>query len=646
MQLSVIIVNYNVKYFLEQCLHSVQKACRQIESEIIVADNNSTDGSRAYLEDNFPAVKFIWNSDNIGFAKANNIALQQASGEYILFLNPDTLVAEDCFEKCISYLQSHKEAGALGVKMLDGAGTFLKESKRSFPSPVTSFFKLSGLAGLFPQSKIFSKYHLGYLNENASNEVDVLAGAFMMIPKKVLDKTGSFDEDFFMYGEDIDLSYRIQEAGYKNFYFSETQIMHFKGESTKKGSLNYVRLFYKAMSIFAKKHYGSSKAGIFNFFIQAAILFRAFISACARFVKWIGMPVIDTAVILMSFWIVKLVWNMYVKKDVNYSPNMLIIAFPAFALIFFAAAYFSGLYDNGYKQKRLNYSTVIAFLLLLSFYSLLPESWRFSRGILVFGCLLAFIFIAAIRLLLVKWKIIETSGDDEQRQTIIVGSQKDVEAVNVLMQTAGMEERVLGRVSVSEMAENNTIGSAIQLKYLLKKYPIKEVIFCEGILSFKKIIDLCCGLPGQIRIKIHAHGATGIIGSDSKNISGKIVSGDKTNRLATPVNKRNKKITDVLISLLFILTFPVNILLQKNIWRFYKNVFDVLLLKKTWIGYACDKHNGLFLKKGILTTTGLPALQNTLPQQSLQASDKWYATDYTLWQDIKIIFRGYKFLSE
>jgi len=270
---------------LEQCLFSVKKALKDIDGEIFVVDNSSDDGSADFFRNRFPQVNFIWNDSNAGFAKANNQALKLAKGEYILFLNPDTIVPEDCFEKCLSFIRSQKNNIALGIKMLNGSGAFLKESKRAFPSPVTSFFKVTGMAKLFPHSAIFAKYHLGNLEKDQNHPVDVLAGAFMMIPKKILDITGGFDEQFFMYGEDIDLSFRIQKAGFSNYYFSESTILHFKGESTKKGTLNYVKMFYKAMSIFAKKHYGGRSAGIFNFFIQMAIFMRAGLSAAGKFLK-------------------------------------------------------------------------------------------------------------------------------------------------------------------------------------------------------------------------------------------------------------------------------------------------------------------------------------------------------------------------
>lgn len=287
MKLSVIIVNFNVKYFLEQCLFSVRKAARGIDVEVFVIDNASTDGSREWLEEKFAEIKFTWNKHNNGFAKANNQALQMAGGDYILFLNPDTILPEDCFQKSIQHLTNHPEAGALGVCMLDGSGRFLKESKRGFPTPMAAFFKLTGLSTLFPKSALFSRYHMGHLDPSVNHETDVLAGAFMMVRKKALDITGGFDESFFMYGEDIDLSYRIQKAGYKNLYLADCPIIHFKGESTRKGTLNYIRLFYGAMAIFARKHYGSMRAGIFSFTIHLAIWIRAFFSATGHFLRYL-----------------------------------------------------------------------------------------------------------------------------------------------------------------------------------------------------------------------------------------------------------------------------------------------------------------------------------------------------------------------
>ncbi|WP_132051445.1 glycosyltransferase family 2 protein [Pseudocnuella soli] len=282
MQLSIIIVSYNVQYFLEQCLQSVRRATAGLEAEVIVVDNASTDGSMAYLEPRFPEVVFLRQNENVGFARACNLGWKASSGENVLFLNPDTILAEDTLHICLHFLSQHPQAGAVGVHMIDGAGVFLKESKRGFPHPMTSLFKLTGLATLSPQSPLFARYYLGHLGENGTNEVDVLAGAFMMIPQAVLQQVGAFDEAFFMYGEDIDLSYRIQKSGYKNYYLAETSIIHFKGESTRKASLEYVRRFYGAMVIFVRKHYRGLGASLLRMALGAAVGVSAFLSILGR----------------------------------------------------------------------------------------------------------------------------------------------------------------------------------------------------------------------------------------------------------------------------------------------------------------------------------------------------------------------------
>lgn len=279
MDVSVIIVSYSVKYFLEQCLYALHKSLANIQAEVFVVDNNSSDNSIAYLSPKFSNVHFIQNKNNKGFGKACNQPLAVAKGKYILFLNPDTIVAEDTIQKCIQFFDKHKDAGAIGCKMIDGSGSFLPESKRSFPSVSASFYKLSGISSLFPSSKKFNQYALGYLDENEDHEVDVLCGAFMMVKKEALEKTGGFDEDFFMYGEDIDLCYRIKQHGYKIYYTASTTIIHFKGESSKQNKSKYLNAFYDAMRIFVNKHYTNSYTGLFSFLLKMAIAARAVVSA-------------------------------------------------------------------------------------------------------------------------------------------------------------------------------------------------------------------------------------------------------------------------------------------------------------------------------------------------------------------------------
>lgn len=285
MKLSVVIVNYNVKYFLAQCLDSVLRATRSIDSELFVVDNCSSDQSLEYLIPLFSEVKFIENKENVGFSRANNRAIRESTGEYVLLLNPDTVIGEHTLLRVCDFMDAHPEAGALGVKMIDGFGTFLPESKRGFPSPWNSFSKMSGLARLFPKNKLFGGYHLRYLDEDRINEVDVLSGAFMLLRKTALDKAGLLDETFFMYGEDIDLSYRIRQAGFVNYYFPEL-ILHYKGESTKK-DIRYVRNFYEAMLIFFNKHYPDSNR-IFKFMIRGAVVTYGFFSAVSKLLQCSG----------------------------------------------------------------------------------------------------------------------------------------------------------------------------------------------------------------------------------------------------------------------------------------------------------------------------------------------------------------------
>ena len=488
---------------------------------------------------------------------------------------------------------------------------------------------------------------MGHLSEHENHEVDVLAGAFIMAPKKILDTVGSFDESFFMYGEDVDLSYRIQKAGYKNYYIAKSSIIHFKGESTKKGSLNYVKLFYNAMSLFVKKHYSGGKAGLFILLIQIAIWIRAGLSATGKLLQRIGLPIIDAGFILMSFWVIKFLWSRYIRQEVNYSPQMLTIAFPVFTFIFLVAAFFSGLYDKGYKQSQLNRSVFFASLTLLSGYALLPEEYRFSRGILFFGIALAFVLMSLLRWLFVQWGLLQINNEeDEHRQTIVVACEKDFVSVKELMQQAGMQERVLGRVNNNTLQSTSALGNLEQLPYLIKMYPVKEVIFCEDGLSFKDIIQTIQVLPKNVRHKFHASGSCSIVGSDSKNISGDYVSVDKKFIIGSPLNRRNKALAEMLTALLFIITFPLHLFLHKNPLQFFKNTFVVLFRKKTWVGYTANKNNLPGLKPGILTSTGLPRSLNTLPEESLLASDIWYATGYTVSGDLKKIWKGYRYLGE
>lgn len=275
MKLSVIIVSYNVRIYLDQCLDSVSRALNGIDGEVFVVDNNSTDDTLERLSVKYPWVHFISNNENVGFAIANNQAIRLSSGEYVLLLNPDTIVGEGTFREVIDTLDSRQDVAGAGVRMLKTNGEFALESRRGIPTPFTAFCKMSGLGRMFPNSRKYGRYYMQYLDENRTEEIEIISGACMFIRRTALDEAGLLDEDFFMYGEDIDLSYRLLKTGRKNLYVPST-ILHYKGESTKKGSFKYVNAFYQAMLIFFRKHF-SEYSFIMSVPIKCAILGKGFV---------------------------------------------------------------------------------------------------------------------------------------------------------------------------------------------------------------------------------------------------------------------------------------------------------------------------------------------------------------------------------
>ena len=278
MKLSVVIVSYNVKHYVAQCLLSLRRALQGIEAEVIVVDNHSHDGTVDMLREQYPEVQVVASNHNLGFARANNIAIGQSDSEYVLLLNPDTVVAEETIAECLQFMEEHPRAGGLGVRMLMADGNDAKESRRGLPTPAVAFYKMSGLCARFPQSRRFGHYYMGYLPWDEPAKIEVISGAFCFMRRAALNEVGFLDEDFFMYGEDIDLSYRLLKGGYENWYLP-TRILHYKGESTQKSSFRYVHVFYDAMLIFFRKHYAHASL-FFSIPIKAAIYGKAFVELC------------------------------------------------------------------------------------------------------------------------------------------------------------------------------------------------------------------------------------------------------------------------------------------------------------------------------------------------------------------------------
>ncbi|MBI9065979.1 MAG: glycosyltransferase [Salinivirgaceae bacterium] len=652
MKLSIIIVNYNVKYFLEQCLHSVYKAIHNVEAEIFVVDNNSVDGSCAMMHKKFPNVHLIENKENTGFAVANNQAMRIAKGEYFLLLNPDTVVEENTFEKVVQFMDAHSDAGGLGVKMIDGKGIFLPESKRGLPTPMVAFYKIFGLSKIFPKSKRFSKYHLGYLSNDQVHEIEVLAGAFMLMRKETLDKVGLLDEDYFMYGEDIDLSYRITKGGYKNYYFPETTIIHYKGESTKKGSINYVKVFYNAMIIFARKHFSSKNARLFSFFINMAIYFRAFIAIINRVAKRLFLPILDALILFLGFWVITPKWSIYKFNDIDHFPlEYFALAVPVYILIWLTSVFLSGGYDKPVRIGKISRGLFIGTGLILVLYALLPEYFRFSRAMIFLGFLWGILLILVSR---ISFHLLGIKGykfDFGKKSRIaMLGEKNESERVLQIINQSNNNFEYVGLINYQEETKSDDyIGSINQLKEIIQINKIDELIFCASNLPSQRIIKEMLRLEGlQVAYKIAPPESLSIIGSNSIDTAGDLYTVD-FNNITKQHNLRNKRLFDLSFSIIFMVLSPVFLLFVSNRYQFIKNIFSVLFGMKSWVGfYLRNDINTLNLpriKVGVFSWISVNNKEGEKAEM-IEKHNLIYAKNYKILNDINILSKGIKKLSK
>ncbi len=647
MDLTVVIINYNVQYFLDQCLKSVFSSGKELAMEVIVVDNNSVDGSLEMVREKYPQVRLIANTENLGFSRANNQAIAMAKGRYVLLLNPDTVVEDDTLPRVVRFMDEHPDAGGLGVKMLDGQGRFLPESKRGLPTPAVAFYKIFGLARLFPKSKIFGKYHLGYLDPEQTNPVDVLSGAFMLLRKEALEKTGYLDEDFFMYGEDIDLSYRITQAGYKNYYFPETRIIHYKGESTKKSSVNYVLVFYNAMIIFARKHFSQKNARLFSFLINMAVYFRAAVAILNRFLKRIFWPLLDALIIYTGFFFIKSSWEEQVFSGPHYPPEFMYFIVPVYILIWLFTVYFSGGYDRPLKIFRIVRGIGMGTVIILVIYALLPISLRFSRALILLGgawALFSMLISRSLHSLMAKKGLRAEEG--QNKRIIIVGDSEEAARIVQMIRQAG-NSAFIGLVSLQKQKplQGGYVGTIAQINEVIEIYKIDELIFSAADMSSQAIIDHMSALKDQrVNFKIAPPESLYIIGSNSIDTFGELFT-ISINAVNKPANRRNKRLFDIVASGFVLLSLPVNVFLVKSPLGLIRNLFSVIIGRKSWVGYHPMPKPGKLpkIKKGILYPGDMiPGKQ--LDQETLNNLNNLYAKEYRLENDFNILIKGWRHL--
>jgi len=651
MQLSIIIVNYNVKYFIDQCLLSVEKAIENIDAEIFVVDNNSADGSCSMIKEKYKNVYLIENKKNTGFSYANNQAIKIAKGEYILLLNPDTVVEEDSFEKCLSFMNNHKDAGALTVKMIDGKGHYLPESKRGLPTPSTAFYKIFGLTKLFPKSKKFARYYLGHLNKDEINEIEILPGAFMFMRKNCLENVGYLDEDYFMYGEDIDLSYRLLKSGYKNYYFPKTTIIHYKGESTKKSSVNYVLVFYNAMIIFARKHFSKKNAKIFSLFIKLAIYFRASIAILNRAIKKVLLPILDFGFIFLSYLIIKPIWEKFLfGGDGSYPKEFLYIVVPIYIIIWLNSMAFYGSYKNHIKPLSIIKGTTTGTIIILLIYSLIPESYRFSRALILLGYINANLISFFNRFLATNIPYFsQRLLFYKQQRTLLIGLKNEILRVENILKKTQINHKIIGYVSPeNNITDNFYLGKILQIEEIIKINKADEVIFCAKDISSQQIIQYMLKLSdSQIDFKIAPTDSLSVIGSSSINTAGELYT-IEVNSISSLSNKIVKRIFDILTALVIILLFSFIFFFYKKPFNILKNSFLVLIGKKTWVGYyyfdETKNRNLPKIRKGIFNIKEF-MLTKTINDLSVEKLNLLYAKNYKISTDIIVFIKHFKHIN-
>lgn len=645
-QLSVIIVNYNVQYFLEVCLHSVLRACAGFDAEVIVVDNNSTDGSCAMVRREFPEVLLIENKDNAGFSRANNQAVAIASGRYLLFLNPDTVMPEDFFRKTIPYLEAHPEVGSLGPRLIDGKGSFAPDAKKSFPTLSVALFKTTGLNRIFSRSAYINKYYAVHIGERETAPVEVLSGCCMMVRSSLFPAIGpAFDEAYFMYCEDVDLSFRIRQAGYRNIYYPEATLVHYKGESTRKASLSYIRIFNEALSTFVRKHYTKANAALFILLINVGIALRAvwsFVKVIFRFLK---TPIFDALLLWSVLVLMNNVWVEGVKHLKPIAPMTLYATFPVYILLWTLSIYLNGGYDQPYRPLRVLRGMMVGTIIILAYFGILSAEFRYSRAVILFTGALGALGIVALRELL-DWLGIArvVRYNRVPKRAVIVATEEHYRDTAAILEQVHYAPDIVGRISPDE-GTRGSLGQLADMKPLLHALSINEVVFCVNGLSYETILQQMQHCGEAFDYKIHLPGSKSFVGSNSSSSSGDLYTSDKRYNIATFISLRNKRVFDIISALCLLLLSPLLLFVIGEKGGLYGNIFSVLSGRKTWFGYPAGIGELPGIKASVLPPYALQkGYEPELAVQALAARE--YAEHYVVGIDFSLLLKNLKFVGK
>ncbi len=635
--ISIVIVNYNVQFFLRQCLNSIYKSAGNLCIEVIVVDNASSDNSNAMLKEFFPNVLLIANDKNLGFSAANNQALNHIRGKYTLILNPDTLLSEDTLNVCFNYLEANSKVGALGVKMLDGAGNFHKESKRGYPSIWSSICKMTGLYKFFPKSKVFNGYYQGHISEDDLAEVEILCGAFMFMPSDLFKNLGGFDEAFFMYGEDIDLSYRITESNRSIVYYPNSSIIHYKGESRRRVDSRYVRSFYGAMHIFLRKHSSGFFEKLFLPFFSVLIVLKAGLTFLSSIIRNLIKPIIDFVLICFAQVFLKNLWERFYYKDLEYydERNVLIVII-GFSLILVFFQYLFGKYDEKYKLRNIFLGFIISVSIVFLCYAMLPTNFRFSRilvGAGSFVSLLIFTLTLSIQNYWNKGKLgLQVFS---HKAAILVGSKKSSESYTALSKGNALDSALIGYV---DDADNESLGGVSNLDKLLREIPVDELVFAAKDVDYKFMQEQMAKLGSKYDYKILSEDSMSLLSSNFANKKGSIYTIQTGFKIDDAVNKRIKRGLDVFMGFLLICLSPILLIISKLEFSHLPKLVSAILGTKTIISYnenAIQLQNFPRIKDGVFSLVGTYLNEE---QEDLYCIS--FAKNHSLYSEIEQIIKA------
>ena len=655
--ISVVIVSYNVRDLLENCLHSLNSALDGIPAEVFVVDNNSDDGTVDMVRQRFPSVLLIANDDNLGFARANNLALARARGEYLLLLNPDTLVQEDTIATMLRFFRENDDVGMAGCKIIRPDGTFELACRRSFPSPWVSFTKLTGLSTLFPKSHLFARYNLTYLNEDETYEVDAISGSFMMLRREVYDEIGGLDESYFMYGEDLDWCYRTQQAGWKLYYVHSTKIVHYGGESTKRSSIDATAEFYKAMQVFARKNLGLSplSSGI----ITMGIRLRQLLSRSGYHVSRTLPLLADALTTIIAMMAAELLRFGGLFRFPDY-------AYPTVYIVVVAVMWTGLLIAGAYTRERFSIvrsalGVLLAFLILSSLTFFFKE-WGFSRIVVLIAGALNLLLIPGRRIAGALFFPQQREHPVTGRRTLLVGlNDLTLDVLRRLKKLDAQTYNIVGLIDLSRKRFGESIegapviGSVQNIGKVIDENGVTDVIIGPDVLPYSEILGMISRTRGQrVHYRIVPRTMEFIVGKTSVDQLSSVPLLDLEYNLMRASNRVLKRMLDIALSLPgILLIYPFATLLADRrqpgpAVRMIRKLPAVLRGRYSLVGYDpehADILPDIYLGRPGLT--GLAQLRDRvhLTEDEILASTIQYVRNYSIFLDIEIIIRTIVFLA-